>query len=812
MLLWLDASNAGSVTLSYNSVTTTSTSSSSNVITVSSAANLVVGERVQIGGSSDTQLASVNDTSNIYTITNISGTSVTLDASPGSVGSGTTIYGGYVKQMADLSGNNNTASQSTPSAMPLWISNGQNGLGILQFNGSSDYLTFSTLSFPSATYDFAYQITRSVSNATGPIGYGLGAAYGLNNYLGGFYWFNNNGDIFRAPSMPANQSPTIINIGQSGSAWSSSENGVSYAPSLQTGTAPTVNEIGHTAAGYSAMNYYEVAIYNTALSTNATALLNQYESAKWGVALTGPGVIGSEAGLTGAEAQAAMASVQAGATTDGYSVFSSSYLNRLSQSSNIILQASNNINLDLQGTTLSLAAGKNITLTAANQIINQSVGTITTSQSAGSGGNITINATNGILVNYGLTLNSSGGNISFNNATTLNAAVNANAGNGTLTFASTVNGANNLTATGGTVNFNAAVGGITPLNNLAVNTDALTLASTAAASNTLTIAPYTHGNSVGIGPTSGSNDNFSDALIADTTAASYVFGATTAGDGSATTGNMTVNTATNFGNANVSFISGGNITLASSLTTTGGSITFNAPLTISNASTINSGSGSINFNGAITDTGGLTINSTTTNTISQSISGAGGLTDAGAGTLILTGANTYGGTTTISAGTLQVGAGATSGTLGSGAVTDNATLAYNRSDYVGVTNAISGAGSFSYLGTGDLALSASNSYSGGTTVSNGGYLIACDASALGTGTVTVNANSALGLWWNTGSSTLSNAIVLNSAGVSGNTNGQNGKSAIYADGSGAGYGTYTLSGTITLNNAASSLAGFQRHQ
>jgi hypothetical protein len=96
--LWLDASNQGSVTLSYNSVTTTGASSSDNVITVSSAGGLQVGERIQIGGASDTHLASVNDASNVYTITGISGTSVTLDASPGSVNNGTTIYGGYVKQ------------------------------------------------------------------------------------------------------------------------------------------------------------------------------------------------------------------------------------------------------------------------------------------------------------------------------------------------------------------------------------------------------------------------------------------------------------------------------------------------------------------------------------------------------------------------------------------------------------------------------------------------------------------------------------------------------------------------------------------
>ncbi|MBL9130850.1 MAG: autotransporter-associated beta strand repeat-containing protein, partial [Verrucomicrobiaceae bacterium] len=61
------------------------------------------------------------------------------------------------------------------------------------------------------------------------------------------------------------------------------------------------------------------------------------------------------------------------------------------------------------------------------------------------------------------------------------------------------------------------------------------------------------------------------------------------------------------------------------------------------------------------------------------ISVGGSLTQAGAGTIVLTGPNTYSGGTVISAGILQIGNGGTAGVLGTGAVTNNASLVFNRS-------------------------------------------------------------------------------------------------------------------------------------
>lgn len=108
--------------------------------------------------------------------------------------------------------------------------------------------------------------------------------------------------------------------------------------------------------------------------------------------------------------------------------------------------------------------------------------------------------------------------------------------------------------------------------------------------------------------------------------------------------------------------------------------------------------------------------------IAGNISGTGAF-QMNAGTLTLSGANTYSGGTAISGGTLQVGAGGTSGSLGSGPVTNNAGLVFNRADTVTFTNAISGSGSVVKFGSGTLALAGANTYSGSTTVSNGTLVV-----------------------------------------------------------------------------------------
>ena len=107
--------------------------------------------------------------------------------------------------------------------------------------------------------------------------------------------------------------------------------------------------------------------------------------------------------------------------------------------------------------------------------------------------------------------------------------------------------------------------------------------------------------------------------------------------------------------------------------------------------------------------------------VSGSIYGSGSINKTGNGRVILSGNNSYTGTTTVAAGELQIGDGGTSGSLGSGDVTlaNNASIAFDRSDDIGLHISIQGDGNLIKRGAGTLTVNETQAYHGEARIEQG---------------------------------------------------------------------------------------------
>ncbi len=226
-----------------------------------------------------------------------------------------------------------------------------------------------------------------------------------------------------------------------------------------------------------------------------------------------------------------------------------------------------------------------------------------------------------------------------------------------------------------------------------------------------------------------------------------------------------------------------------------GTLTLTGTSTYSGGTTINLGSLQIgnggttgSITGNVTNNALLVFNRSDDMTFDGVVSGSGALQQAGSGRLILTGANSYTGGTTINGGTLQIGNGGAAGWL-VGNITDNGTLAFNRSDDVSFAGTITGSGGFNKAGTGALTLTGTNGYTGATQVNAGSLYVDGDQSAAN-GATTVANGATLG-----GQGTLGGDVtVVNGAALS--------------PGSKGAIGTLTINGNLNLSSGSVLNFGF----
>ena len=391
------------------------------------------------------------------------------------------------------------------------------------------------------------------------------------------------------------------------------------------------------------------------------------------------------------------------------------------------------------------------------------------------GANNRIQPTGGIVIGTGgltlqnngslITVGSSTGNIT--STTTGNLTFNSNSNGGfTVAAASSVNHhgtiTNSGTGTGGTT-ISGAIGsnvtsGVTQNN---VN-NTLTLSS---GSNAFTGGVFIKAGTVSLGDVNAANGVNNTIYLGDATVganATLYSGKdvvtflnpiiVASGSGTRTIGVHAGATAGNFGGAitlNHDLIvfddaasNPRGVNLSGNITGTG-NISLLANFTASIYSITLSGA-SINNTGSITNSG----TSTNPAIISGNIvnSSASVIQNSSTSKLVLSGTNTYTGATTITLGTLQLGnAGATGSLSPSSAITNDGTLAFNRTNTLtqgtDFANGISGSGGITQAGTGTTILNSVNTYTGATAV-NVGTLVLGGGS--GKSPITVSGTAFLG--------------------------------------------------------------------
>ncbi len=166
------------------------------------------------------------------------------------------------------------------------------------------------------------------------------------------------------------------------------------------------------------------------------------------------------------------------------------------------------------------------------------------------------------------------------------------------------------------------------------------------------------------------------------------------------------------GSGAVTQVGTGTTTLTGTNTYSGGTTISAGRLVLGDGGTTGSITGNVTNNGA------LAFNRSDAVAFTGIITGSGAVEHIGRGTTTLTKANAYTGGTAIKSGTLQIGDGGISGSI-IGNVTNNGTLAFNRSDAITFGGTISGTGRLRQVGRGTTVLTASNTYTGGTFIASG---------------------------------------------------------------------------------------------
>lgn len=207
-----------------------------------------------------------------------------LDAS----GNAITVDSTAIATVKDLSGNNNDATQTTAGNRPTWRNgtNGQNGLPVASFNGSSSWLTFSAMSLTAFTI-FVVAKNNDTTNGSIVLGRSTGTAYYL--YIApSFYRLEFDTSATDADATRTNGTAfgcfTAKFSGSQSDVYNDSQSTTATKTGL-SGKTLFIDRIGYYTSSQYLMDGFigEIIIYNSALNDTDRTAVRDYLKSKWSV-------------------------------------------------------------------------------------------------------------------------------------------------------------------------------------------------------------------------------------------------------------------------------------------------------------------------------------------------------------------------------------------------------------------------------------------------------------------------------------------------------------------------------------------------
>ncbi|MFG1393000.1 autotransporter-associated beta strand repeat-containing protein [Xanthobacter agilis] len=237
----------------------------------------------------------------------------------------------------------------------------------------------------------------------------------------------------------------------------------------------------------------------------------------------------------------------------------------------------------------------------------------------------------------------------------------------------------------------------------------------------------------------------------------------------------------------------GRLTLTGTADLSGGLTIASGTVRVGNGTTSSTLQGNVQNNGI------LTLRPAGAMTLQGVVSGTGTLI-VDTGTVTLTADNSFTGTTLIRSGSLQLGNGGATGSIGGNVEIESGSLVFNASATSTFAGLLSGAGAVAFQAGGTTTLTAANTYSGGTLITDGASVVVSADSNLGaaTGALTFEA----GTLATSASFTSTRALALEgaaaiatAAGTTLTLNGAIGGSGAASTLTASGTGTLVLGGT-----------------